>query len=547
MSSPRLHPNPVRPAAVAGTWYPSDPRELVAQIESMLRTATPSTHGGRLRALVVPHAGLRYSGPTAACAYTALAAGDHRRVVVLAPNHRVALMGAAVDPSSAYETPLGRMAVDEEAVERLAGQPHFACSARPFAAEHAIEMQLPYLQHFLPQALLVPVLVGELRGGREVDDLAQSLGMLVDSETLFVVSSDFMHYGHAFGYVPFTEHVAEKIQQYDAQAIATLMRASLTDFTAVLERTGNTICGRRPLEVFLKLVPRHWECELRDYTTSGAITGDWSHSVSYAALAFHDAAVGADAAVTARADAASPGMATAECADTTRPGTATSQGVATRPGTAAQPPPSNPEPGFGPASLSLDDQRCLLRLARRSIEHAAGARGAIDTEKASWSAALHTSLAAFVSLHRRADGVLRGCIGWLEPHAALAEAVIDNAASAARRDPRFPPVEAGEVDGLEIEISVLGPLQDVDDVADIEVGRDGLVLVHEGARGVLLPQVAVHMGWDRSQFLAAVCRKAGLHADAWRRGAWIRRFEALVFSEGEMRQAAHSRPDGGLG
>ena len=139
-----------------------------------------------------------------------------------------------------------------------------------------------------------------------------------------------------------------------------------------------------------------------------------------------------------------------------------------------------------------------------------------------------------MTLHRREDGKLRGCIGWLEPHAALAEAVIENAAAAATRDPRFDPVSADEVEAIEIEISVLGPMTDVDDVQEIRMGRDGLLIEREGLRGILLPQVAVHMGWNRVQFLEGVCRKAGLAPDSWRRGAVIRRFEAEIFSESQV-------------
>ncbi len=247
--------------------------------------ARPWTRCARLRALVVPHAGLRYSGPTAAHAYVALQPFNHRRIVVLAPNHRVALRGAAVDPSSHYESPLGRMPVDLDAVHALSEQPRFACSPRPFRDEHAIEMQLPFLQHRLPYARLVPVLVGELRDD-EFDEVASMVSSLLDDETLLIVSSDFMHYGSAFDYVPFQDHVADRIREYDGQAIDAITRGSFPDFQSVLQRTGNTICGRRPLGVLLQLMPRTWRGELRFYTNSGELTGDWSHSVSYAALAF---------------------------------------------------------------------------------------------------------------------------------------------------------------------------------------------------------------------------------------------------------------------
>ena len=141
--------------------------------------------------------------------------------------------------------------------------------------------------------------------------------------------------------------------------------------------------------------------------------------------------------------------------------------------------------------------------------------------------------AAFVSLHRRRDGRLRGCIGTLQSRQSLLDAVIENARAAAERDPRVPPLRADELEELEVEISVLGPLIPVDDPDEIVVGRDGLVLTSGLQRGVLLPQVATEQRWNREQFLESLCRKAGLPSDAWRQGATIERFEAIVFGETE--------------
>ena len=285
MSAPEFQSAEARPAAVAGSWYPDDPRHLTSQVEVMIEGAGPWTRCARLRALVAPHAGLRYSGPTAAHAYVALQPFHHRRVVVIAPNHRAALRGAAVDPSSHYESPLGRMSVDLDAVRALAEQRRFVCDPRPFRHEHAIEMQLPFLQHRLPRARLVPVLIGDLHG-EQFDEVATVVASLLDDETLLVVSSDFMHYGSAFDYVPFQDRIPERIREYDGQAIDAIMRGSFPEFDSILKRTGNTICGRRPLGVFLRLMPRTWKGELRFYTNTGELMGDWSHSVSYAALAF---------------------------------------------------------------------------------------------------------------------------------------------------------------------------------------------------------------------------------------------------------------------
>lgn len=120
----------------------------------------------------------------------------------------------------------------------------------------------------------------------------------------------------------------------------------------------------------------------------------------------------------------------------------------------------------------------------------------------------------FVSLHGARHGPLRGCIGCLTSDASLDEVVVDMTTKAATQDPRFPPVEADEVPDLDIEISVLNPPEPVGTIEDIVVGRDGLLVVGRGHRGVLLPQVATEHGWDSATFLEETCRKAGLPRQA---------------------------------
>jgi AmmeMemoRadiSam system protein A len=138
--------------------------------------------------------------------------------------------------------------------------------------------------------------------------------------------------------------------------------------------------------------------------------------------------------------------------------------------------------------------------------------------------------AVFVTLHKR--GQLRGCIGTLQAREPLAAAVRSSAISAATQDPRFPPVSPDELPELEIEISVLSPMRPVAGADEIEVGRHGVV-VRQGMRsGVFLPQVAPEQGWDRDTMLDILCaQKAGLPADAWRRGAQLEVFTSQVFGE----------------
>ncbi|MCK7471593.1 MAG: AmmeMemoRadiSam system protein A [Desulfomicrobium escambiense] len=135
----------------------------------------------------------------------------------------------------------------------------------------------------------------------------------------------------------------------------------------------------------------------------------------------------------------------------------------------------------------------------------------------------------FVTLTR--NGQLRGCIGFIAPVFPLGQAVIQAAVYAATEDPRFPRVAASELAGLRFEISVLTPAREIDDPKAVKVGVHGLIVEKDGRSGVLLPQVAVDEGWDRTTFLDQVCLKAGLPRDAWKRDAKLSVFEAIVFHE----------------
>jgi len=146
---------------------------------------------------------------------------------------------------------------------------------------------------------------------------------------------------------------------------------------------------------------------------------------------------------------------------------------------------------------------------------------------------------AFVTLHVHRE--LRGCIGHPGSVRPLDEVVGQCAIAAATEDPRFPPLTAGELPDVDIEISVLTPVRPVEDVREIEVGRDGLIVQDGHRRGLLLPQVATERGWDRDTFLSHTCLKAGLGPDAWRTGAKISRFQAEVFSEHSERDPSPER------
>jgi AmmeMemoRadiSam system protein A len=180
-----------------------------------------------------------------------------------------------------------------------------------------------------------------------------------------------------------------------------------------------------------------------------------------------------------------------------------------------------------PFTLAPDARSELLRLARAAMTEFIGRRAVI--EDSTGRAEFAEPRGAFVTLRKK--GELRGCMGIIEPVAPLGQAVIQAAIFAATEDPRFPPVAPSEIADLRVEISVLTPARKIDNPREVTVGTHGLIVERDGRKGVLLPQVPVENGWDRETFLEQASLKAGLPRDAWKRGAKLSVFEAIVFHE----------------
>jgi len=184
-----------------------------------------------------------------------------------------------------------------------------------------------------------------------------------------------------------------------------------------------------------------------------------------------------------------------------------------------------------PFEIAPEDRAALLQLARATIayylQHHRTARA--EDLGVPITDGMRRLAGGFVTLHKH--GQLRGCIGEIAPERELYRVVHDQALNAAFRDPRFPPLQADELDEVDIEISVLTPPQPVASWQEIEVGRHGVILQKSGRSAVFLPQVAPEQGWDRETMLTHLSMKAGLPPDAWREGARFEVFEAIVFGE----------------
>lgn len=259
----------IRQPAVAGSFYPDNPAVLTAVVEDFLSDAEPAADVAAPKAIIAPHAGYIYSGPVAAHAYALLRPlkGQVRRVVLLGPAHYVAIPGLAAPTAEAFDTPLGRLAVDRAAVEAIADLPQVTINDAPHGPEHALEVQLPFIQATLGDVALVPLAVGHALQAEVSAVLARLWGA---ADTLIVISSDLSHY---LGY-----ETARRRDRATAEAIEALDGAHLGP---------NDACGYLPIAGLLAESKRRLLRAVRlDLRNSGDTAGPRDRVVGYGAWGF---------------------------------------------------------------------------------------------------------------------------------------------------------------------------------------------------------------------------------------------------------------------
>jgi len=480
----------IRKALLAGAWYPASARQLRAQIEAWAKELPLEKKGmgGDLLALVTPHAGIAYSGPVAAMAWKAASGRHYDAVILIGPSHRVRFRGAAISDTSGYESPLGVLPVDNDLADLLiengSGLQRISDEGVP---ENSLELQVPFIQVLLPRIPFVPIMMGT-QDGETCEDLATAIvNSTRNRRVLVAASSDFSHY-----------HAYDNAVKIDGKALAYIERGDRVGFLRAVETGSCEACGAGPIVVAMT-VAEAWGCDgirILGYANSGDITGDKTGVVGYAAIGFFRS----------------------ETKEEKKDGSGLF---------------SAGEGSSG--SLTEAEKRELLSIARKSIEDVF--RGGFS-ERVFYDVGRRKELpetlkkprGAFVTLKKH--GMLRGCIGFIQPTRPLCDVVADVARAAAFDDPRFPPLRSKELEDVKIEISVLSPLRQIEDINEIEVGRHGLYIAKGSKAGLLLPQVATENGWDRLTFLHETCRKAGLPGDAWRdRDTAIYIFSAEVFGE----------------
>ena len=476
----------VRPPAVAGSFYPGDAAELANTVQSLIREAMAQGHraGPTLpKAIIAPHAGYVYSGPIAASVYARFGSGRNtiKRVILLGPAHRVAVRGLAVPSHSGFATPLGVVPLDRTMIDAIKVLPQVHEFDETHAAEHSLEVHLPFLQHILESFTLVPIVVGDAEP-QEVADVLRALWG--GPETLIVVSSDLSHY-HDYD-------TARSMDSTTSNAIANLQSDGISDQGA---------CGRMPIRGLLRLAK---ELGLRastiDLRNSGDTAGPRDAVVGYGAYVFENGSSANAAATDAPAAVVAPPAAAASA-----------------------PQPAAPDPTASPAAagqetLTENQRKQLLDVAARSISIGlkTGHRPKLDLR--TFHPRFGQPAASFVTLTR--DTRLRGCIGSLEAKRPLVADIAWNAYASAFEDRRFKPLASEEFEHLALSISILTAPQpmafDSEEnlLHQLRPGIDGLTIQEGPRRATFLPQV-----WEQTadpiQFIQHLKTKAGLAADHW--------------------------------
>jgi AmmeMemoRadiSam system protein B/AmmeMemoRadiSam system protein A len=459
-------PQGIRKAVYAGAFYDGNREALAARLDGYLQNVQNLPSLSRdPQALICPHAGYVYSGQTAAFAYRLVQGKAYDTVVIIGPSHRYGFHGCSIYLQGGFETPLGVATVDEELAREIAAASGFSYVAEAQREEHSVEVQVPFIQRVLPGAKIVPIVMGYPER-RTVHALSEALFRALEKKkVLIVASTDLSHY------LP-----QDQARAVDTRTISLVQSLNAETIINKMANAENIMCGGGPVAATLLALKKMGKPKVTvlHYADSSAATRDTSQVVGYMAAA-----------------------------------------VALDPG-------PSPQEEF---SLSARQKKELIQLARSAVNRFVEENKLVEYE--TQDPDLIAEKGVFVTL--RKNGQLRGCIGFIEPVFPLYEAVIRAAVYAATEDPRFRPVAPQELKDIDLEISVLTPPKKIDDPRLVRVGRHGLVISQGERKGLLLPQVAVENNWSREAFLDQACVKAGLAPDAWKKGAEIYVFEALVF------------------
>ncbi len=466
----------IREPVVAGKFYPGEKVALQKKLRKLFSKAIDKKMTGNIVAVISPHAGYPYSGWTAAKAFQQLKGKHYDTVILVGPSHHTFFKASSVYSKGGWKTPLGIVEIDEDiAADLIKADETIDFYPQAHTYEHSLEVQIPFLQTILTNFKIVPIIIG-YQNPMFCQKLADAIVKVCKGKNVLLLASSDLYHGNSYDDCYASDSLILKtVGDFDIQGFEELYTSR--------EVEAPIACGAGPIFTVL-LASKAFGANrvtLLEHTTSGDVTAKKTgYIVGYASF------------------------------------------VITR-GTK-----NKLDESENVEILDEDEKSFLLNTARKSIEQAVKHKKAFQfkppTER------LREPKGVFVTLTK--NGILRGCIGYIQAIKPLYKAVSDMAVSAALQDPRFPPVEKNELKHISIEISVLTPLKKINDPETIEVGRDGILIKKGIYSGLLLPQVAEEYGWDRTRFLEETCHKANLPSNAYKEpDTEIYTFQALIFNE----------------
>jgi MEMO1 family protein len=469
-----------RKPAVAGQFYPNDPKELNRTLASFFSGLSVPANALSTIAIISPHAGYVYSGEVAAAAFNQLdPQKEFSTIFVIGCSHHASFAGGAVYTSGNYITPLGTAIVDLEIAKTIAATNKVLSFDPTYQKnEHSIEVQVPFLQYRLKKPFrIVPILLGT-QDPKVCESIAKALKPYFSAGHLFVISTDFSHYPAYNDAVKVDKELAEVILANSPQKFIAAEEACLQKSIPGL---ATACCSWPAVLTLLYMTEKDPNIEYRKilYKNSGdSQYGEKDRVVGYNAIS-----------------------------------------ITRKQGQKA---------GF---EISESDRKELLTIARETIIRYLKDGEMPEQNIAGIPPALLQKAGAFVTLKKK--GELRGCIGHFEADNTLYGIVQQMAIASATQDYRFSAVRSEELKDIEIEISVLTPMRKIQSVLEIQPGRDGIYIRKGSKGGTFLPQVATETGWTLDEFLGHCARdKAGIGWDGWKdKDAEIFIYQAVVFHE----------------
>jgi AmmeMemoRadiSam system protein B len=270
--------NTIRQPAVAGLFYPSDSTKLRSDIQSMLSAAESKPFAGKIFGIVSPHAGYIYSGATAAYGFNLLKDKGYRKAIIISPSHREYFAGASVYNGDAYETPLGRVKIEKQLAQKIVeGSRSIFFGMEGHRQEHAVEVQIPFLQMVLDDFEIVPIVMGD-QGKVFVDELVDKIAKAVDEETFIVASSDLSHFHSKKNAYELDSIVAKHIKDFNYEKLQN-----------DLDGRRCEACGGGPIVVLMKAAAllNKKKSVLLNRSDSGDVSGDNSEVVGYLSAAIY--------------------------------------------------------------------------------------------------------------------------------------------------------------------------------------------------------------------------------------------------------------------